>query len=111
MWNLYKCTCWLISEVILQNARCNNKTYNKKCILTPTFKAVRFPGLHISQEIKCYTSVASAQLLQFFLSVKNVCQVTRAEQRTPENSELCLGYEQVAGSCERGSTKCGVFLD
>ena len=27
MWNLCKCNCWLIIEVILQNARCNNKIY------------------------------------------------------------------------------------
>ena len=28
MWNLYKCKCWLVTEVILQNARCNNKIYD-----------------------------------------------------------------------------------
>ena len=27
MWNLCKCNCWLIIEVILRNARCNNKVY------------------------------------------------------------------------------------
>jgi len=27
MWNLYKCKCWLIIEVILENAQCNNKIY------------------------------------------------------------------------------------
>jgi len=27
MWNLCKCNCWLIIEVILGNARCNNKVY------------------------------------------------------------------------------------
>ena len=27
MWNLYKCKCWLISEVTLQNSQCNNKIY------------------------------------------------------------------------------------
>jgi len=28
MWNLCKCNCWLIIEVILRNARCNNKVYS-----------------------------------------------------------------------------------
>jgi len=27
MWNLCKCHCWLITEVILRNARCNSKVY------------------------------------------------------------------------------------
>jgi len=27
MWNLSKCNCWLIIEVILQNKQCNNKVY------------------------------------------------------------------------------------
>jgi len=29
MWNLFKCNCWLIIEVILRNLRCNNKVYSK----------------------------------------------------------------------------------
>jgi len=29
MWNLFKWNCWLIIEMILRNARCNNKVY--KC--------------------------------------------------------------------------------
>ena len=28
-WNLCKCNCWLIIEVILRNARCNSKVYIK----------------------------------------------------------------------------------
>ena len=27
MWYLFKCSCWLIIEVILRNARCNNKVF------------------------------------------------------------------------------------
>ena len=27
MWQLYKCKCWLIIEVILKNLPCNNKIY------------------------------------------------------------------------------------
>ena len=27
IWNLCKCMCWLIIEVILRNARCNSKVY------------------------------------------------------------------------------------
>ena len=29
MWNLCKCNCWLIIEVILRNARCNSKVYGE----------------------------------------------------------------------------------
>ena len=28
MRNLCQCNCWLINEVILRNARCNNEVYN-----------------------------------------------------------------------------------
>ena len=30
MWNLCKCNCWLIIDVILRNARCNSKVYCKR---------------------------------------------------------------------------------
>jgi len=33
MWNLYKCNCWLIIEVILRNARCNNKVQTSLFII------------------------------------------------------------------------------
>jgi len=37
MWNLCKCNCWLIIEVILRNARCNNKVYSTRmCFLAWT---------------------------------------------------------------------------
>jgi hypothetical protein len=37
-WNLYKCSCWLIIEVILRNAMCNSKAYryNSKILQVPT---------------------------------------------------------------------------
>ena len=28
MWNLCKCKCWLIIDVIIRNARCNSKVYS-----------------------------------------------------------------------------------
>jgi len=33
MRNLYKCNCRLIIEVILRNARCNNKVYDKVVVV------------------------------------------------------------------------------
>jgi len=40
MWNLFKCNCWLINEVILGNARCNNKVYSQAFLAVPPLSQI-----------------------------------------------------------------------
>ena len=47
MWNLCKCNCRLIIEVILRNARCNNKVYTKIVLLNSRKHEVWLQSLSI----------------------------------------------------------------
>jgi len=44
MWNLCKCNGWLIIEIILQTARCNNKVYCQSSVRL-------FVSLHVLQRM------------------------------------------------------------
>jgi len=52
MWNLYKCNFWLIVEVILQNARCNNKIYTKEVSFHKNHRLKKSTRKNSREEIK-----------------------------------------------------------
>ena len=45
IWNLCKCNFWAIIELVLRNARCNNKVHRHKVILLKKKKSVENEGL------------------------------------------------------------------
>jgi len=96
MWNLCKCNCWLIIEVILRNARCNNKVYTDNGVCS---------RLSIWLHDKNYHSISANMIwrvrlcIQFYrvLTVVNGgdwltstpgCFIPGRERRYPQNMRL-----------------------
>jgi len=61
MWNLCKCNCWLITEVILRNARCNNKVYTGRVF-------------RLSELLYCYLKSANI-LRKYGTAILKVAQI------------------------------------
>ena len=51
-WKLYRCICWLIVEVILQNARCNDEIHTSFFFGTNTPHCTLFPNTYNAWDLR-----------------------------------------------------------
>ena len=79
MWNLCKCNCWLIIEVILRNARCNSMVYGTVCSETSAHKiqaSRNYPKVRIQ-----YSEHVESLKSRIFLFIRS--------SPPPPRSEVC----------------------